>query len=787
MSTIYYDAHLNLPAHQHTQSLIERKKQQWAREREELAGLSENVPWGTRDSLQLYDRPNIKTRYVTKYQKETEYIRRDSSYSTSSSTTVPGTPRRRQHSAASINGGGPQQLPPLYKNQHFTYTPDEKSDKEMGGETSGYGSDNAHHTPEHLPRAGGEILRQHQHFPNNRQVLIATNHANNGYESSSSGREDRLKWGDRGVHLGRYWEPPAKEAMADTPGAPGWVKRGLERDTELVVVNNSSPAESPEQDYGDRPGTSSSSNTNRCYIRGQNVPIDTAELAERERRRQVALAHQEAIREQLEEREKRRQEERARLQQEEYEEERRIAREQEIEHQRQQEYERQRQEKEERERKRKEALREAIEIAEKEAKEEKAKQRLMRQNQLNYVDNVEKLDKDSKTRKNQNNERQQQLQEKTETLNALNIEKQNGGDKTQPNVELVKTNDEDKQIVILDREKNASSDSDTSTAPSITIPNHTFPNNITSENLAVLLQNPLAESLQMQNVQFVLIPTLNSVVPFSSLSLSSSSAQTQAMNSSTTRTENRLLTPTQYRNKKMTCDSATQTDFPDYRKELCEKLANIEICYETSRSRKERRSRSEMRHGELMEAQERPKWGVNRPPTRYLKQSEKDPLYQRRKMRQKLRQTKTYDDKRYSSDDSQTGSPRTYRKKRGFWKKDDALYAENIKVYQTEIIPLDSDKDHIYFRAKTQHAQHQCCSCRCYATKDAHTSQRNNSDRVDIMKIETPREYREKLPVCNNNNTEDGVLDKLTSIHNDLMLKDNWEERSVLYSPSRNP
>jgi len=39
-----------------------------------------------------------------------------------------------------------------------------------------------------------------------------------------------------------------------------------------------------------------------------------------------------------------------------------------------------------------------------------------------------------------------------------------------------------------------------------------------------------------------------------------------------------------------------------------------------------------------MRLEDRPKWGVNRPETQYIKQSEKDPYYQRR-LRQRLLRT----------------------------------------------------------------------------------------------------------------------------------------------------
>lgn len=132
-------------------------------------------------------------------------------------------------------------LPPLHRNHNYDGV--EKIEKDMGGETSGYGSDNA---PEH-----------HQSRWNHQA----------GYESSSSFRDDRLKWGDRGVGVGKFWMP---REITDydkvlTTEAPNWVKRGLQRDGELVV-SNTSPAESPEQDYGehDRPCTASTTTSQQA-------------------------------------------------------------------------------------------------------------------------------------------------------------------------------------------------------------------------------------------------------------------------------------------------------------------------------------------------------------------------------------------------------------------------------------------------------------------------------------------------------------------------------------------
>lgn len=126
-------------------------------------------------------------------------------------------------------------LPPLYKNQYNSYDRYER-EKELGGETSGYGSDNPNQTPDCVP------ANWHQ----------------SGYESSSS-RDDRPKWGDKGVGVGKFWQPKEEHFDKNHNEPPNWVKRGLQ-DGE-IVVSNTSPAESPEQRYEEheRPCTGSTS------------------------------------------------------------------------------------------------------------------------------------------------------------------------------------------------------------------------------------------------------------------------------------------------------------------------------------------------------------------------------------------------------------------------------------------------------------------------------------------------------------------------------------------------
>lgn len=314
---------------------------------------------------------------------------------------------------------------------------------------------------------------------------------------------------------------------------------------------------------------------------------------------------------------------------------------------------------------------------------------------------------------------------------------------------------------------------------------------------------PTLDSLQ--NIQYaVLIPAAGTQYPIAFPVNLPCQTDRSVLNSA--RTENRILTPTRYRNNVSKCDSSTQTDntFLSARsssetgdgrdKYLREKLSNLELNYENKR--RDRRSRSES-------VDERPKWGVNRPPTRYLKQSEKDPLYQRRKLRQKRENgNKSYDEKN-SSDDSQTGTPIRLRKKdlvdkrhsRARWRTEDRIFNGNVKMYQSELVPLESDKDQLYFKC--------CCSCRC----QHHRCSENV--RVDILKIDenSSRDEEESYDRRDNDiidrnkslpefdvseRTTTGhkvdILSKLTSLHNGLLLEqEKWENspRTPALSPHR--
>lgn len=336
------------------------------------------------------------------------------------------------------------------------------------------------------------------------------------------------------------------------------------------------------------------------------------------------------------------------------------------------------QEKSERERKRKEALQEVLEKA---AHERTDKQKLLKQNINENIKEKSKSPRKEEITLNINHEIQE------EKLNNEKIENKN-------EIKVKETNRMEDEV---------------NNNRSLT-PRHQQLLSLRDNNLALVLQSPLD---LLQGMQFaVLMPTLTNSLP---IAVPVAAENTNNIQQTSVRTQNRLLTPTQYRNNKQYCDSSTQTDSLDCNhnethdeKDIREKLSTLDINENRNKKRKEMLG-------------DRPKWGVNKPQMRYLKQSEKDPLYQRRKFKQKIRQIKVYNDKysnysARSSDDSQTNSPVHIRKRerasRASWRKNEQLFARNVSVYQTEIIPLESDRDQIYYKQHT----HRCC-CQCYSNK----------------------------------------------------------------------
>lgn len=195
-------------------------------------------------------------------------------------------------------------------------------------------------------------------------------------ESISSDDGSRLRWGDRGVGIGHLWEPVVHQPDSRLPQlesyrpTPKWVERGLRKEdgsqkADILIIHH--PDDEQYKNY--------SSDSQKNYLLGQNVRLTPEVIEERERKRRRALEHQNAIRQQLEDRERRRKEEKMNKLREERLEEERIKREQETERQRMEEEQRRNKEKEEKEKRKEQVMKAAIEMAERKAKEEKLHQR----------------------------------------------------------------------------------------------------------------------------------------------------------------------------------------------------------------------------------------------------------------------------------------------------------------------------------------------------------------------------------------------------------------------------
>ncbi|XP_018332191.1 histone-lysine N-methyltransferase, H3 lysine-79 specific-like isoform X2 [Agrilus planipennis] len=661
------------------QSLVERKKQQWAREKEELSRL--RTPWG---------KEIIQTR-----------SRQLSRASSNSDLYPPNNELNRRPS-----------LPPIHQSPTSSY---EEHEKDFGGETSGYGSDNPNHTPEQR--------KWNEQYAN--------------------------PWGSQS-DVKTFWETP--DEISKIKDAPGWLKRGLQRNVELIVAN-SSPSESPEQDYKhdfdhDRPSTGSSGSQTRSFIRGQNIPLDPVEVAEREQKRQRALAHQEAIKLQLEEKERKKKEERERKLNEERMEEVRLEKEREIERERVEREQKALKEKQEKEQKRKEAMKQALELAQKQA-EEMRKQKT----RTNVIlpecsaENPEKCQKPESKEEVEDSKIRKQLKEIDTSFEETEIKKVS----------------QESSNKILDNSIDCAVNNRPGTsAKLIQTPNQHL---ILQPSLETINSMPFALLMSNGNGGTSLVPIAIPITTFGE-------------EQSPKRTINRVLTPSSYRHRKFR-NSSTQTDSSfllDRRKcnknRISAQKKRIFSNYESSRRG------SRVGTSDSLNLSDRPKWGANRPHTRYLKQSEKDLLYQRRKSRTKRCQSRNYERKDnnyspHSSDDSETASANVYsnnetikKRTRALWQKQDNI--SGLNPLKTEIIPLETHNNQIYYKLP----ECEKCFCRCH---------NSNTTTTDILKID----HDTKNNNLNNNNqnliVNNEITDRLTNtFQNQLHLKEETDSLCTL-------
>ncbi|XP_047993399.1 histone-lysine N-methyltransferase, H3 lysine-79 specific-like isoform X1 [Leguminivora glycinivorella] len=637
-------------------TLVQQKKQQWAREREEMSHLY--LPWGSGE------------RYTNRVQARNQFA---------STLEL----HKQPYEYEEVSHQRSPSLPPIH---HIDdKSKDEKKTKEVlnrnipsakrfafydedgEGDTSGYGSETVNHRGQGRVHDGARNpVMAWQHDTKEDRNRPNSGGRSEGQWSGRSPRstteEGRPRWGDRGVATGRLWEPTAPherlpQMQNQKKGTPSWVERGLnmiDNTAEVLVIDQRSSTNSG---FDCDRSSCNGSDEGRTFLRGQNVPLEPEIKAQRENKRIKALELQSAILSQLEDREKRRQEEREMKLREERLEEIRLQRQQEQDKLRVEEERRRHEEKQLLEQRKLEALKKALEDAERAAKLEKEKRFSSHKQTMNQSFPLE-------------------TRSKRDTL------------ETKPKIEdnLVETIQISETIspTKTDRTydvhsaKSQKPDSNSNQTTEFNSPRSTGPGNL---NLYIHSVPPLALTDNRFNIVPIGINGNGEIVNGQSNAIQLAVLVPQNLNNnyfnvsmntvsnSESLETGKVLTPNKYRGPR-TKDVATQTDLKMYKSTTDRKTdteeveRNVDKDYpnidenapqERSHNSMKKDRRSDERYKKDLE--NRPKWGVNRPAAQYKKQSEKDPFYsQKRKMRQKYRsQARQY--LSHSSDDSRSPSP----------------------------------------------------------------------------------------------------------------------------------
>ncbi|XP_045026120.1 uncharacterized protein LOC116917800 isoform X2 [Daphnia magna] len=355
-------------------SLMELKRQQWAREREEAK--IDWCPWG---------RPGCGA--PLKWQRTS--ARSDSRLTPADNKKddnylPPLNWSTHQHEPLQAPATAPPLPPPRGSKRHVSHPVTD-------GETSGYQSDNHFIDPSvnyHLrPRHQQSSPREHKVTclpPHSPSVIkhSAKEHLDSDHHDGSNGisaRADhkfleRKKWVQDGtVPYDLY--PECLPQIYDRSTPPRWVARPMNTFAQTEFHTS-----------GDSPNISHraiqhcATNAAPSFLRGQNVVVDVAELAERERKRAKANELQRVLLQQLAEKENQKLLERKRQQEEEERQEQELRRHLEAERRQIEEEQRRIQEKKEAEERRLEAVKEAIAGAQQNALAEKQARRRNLQN-----------------------------------------------------------------------------------------------------------------------------------------------------------------------------------------------------------------------------------------------------------------------------------------------------------------------------------------------------------------------------------------------------------------------
>nr|KAF7421953.1 hypothetical protein H0235_009789 [Vespula pensylvanica] len=563
----------------------------------------------------------------------------------------------------------------------------------------------------------------------------------------------------------------------DPPPPPSWLSR-LDQSSQVLVINHDS-ASSPDSSTTGSTG----SDTTKTYLRGQNIPVDANILQEREVRRQKALELQNAIKQQLEEKDRQRKEEKARRLREEQLEEERIKRERDKEKERFEEEQRKLKEKEEAKLKKAEAMREILQAAENSAKEEKKNRRKrieMEETTLNPTsEGYEFKTKQYPVKNCTDNKSQEHLDN---CCNESQISK-DAKEISEKNI-----NHEKEKIVHLEK-----SESTTEEINSVQVP--------ISKDVAIVLSGRLEDSellkkANLQLVNLVVTPSPRKSENESGLSLGldvlmknlgSPILAKSSSRISPTITENRLLTPSKYR---MTSgrDFGTQTDIESDLQDLREKIQESSTKDGSIKERKDTTNanrRDVEKSTNVCQAEElptktfarsksqprpsiesRPRWNANRPGTRYRTQSEKDPHYQRR-LRLRKRQVESSDEGSRSPSPERRKPINTKIKMRNSIRrklKVDSYDADLSMDSLNSVVPLRIDRNG-------------------KINIETNPNNRNHKRLLDINhmdEIEGKPENKQSNIWCGRE-----ILEKLNSLRNGLLMKQiEWDPNRSLVSPT---
>ncbi|XP_013172682.1 PREDICTED: uncharacterized protein LOC106121524 isoform X1 [Papilio xuthus] len=643
-------------------SLVQQKKQQWAREREEMSQLY--LPWGAGE------------RYTTRLQVRNQFassleLHKQSSYEYQE-------PVQRQRSPS---------LPPIHQIDAGKQIKEDRRYKEVlnrnissakrfsfydedgEGDTSGYGSETVNHMNIRNQNGTSDrnpVVAWQQDGKENRKQNVSVRGGTTAIDSTWSTRspapeEGRPRWGDRGVATGRLWEPTAPTArlpqmQIQKKGTPSWVERGLnmlDNTSDVLVVDQRSSTNSGLD--CDR-SSCNGSEEGKTFLRGQNVPLEPEVRAQRENKRTKALELQSAILNQLEDREKRRQEERERQLREDRLEEIRIKRQQEEDRLKMEEEKRKHEEKQMMEQRKLDALKKALEDAERKARNEKEKKFKCHRQMCNSTESVFE-------------------DENPKLCENVTVEKPQRNDLISPT----------KSSRTYDIHSPKSQKKDCSSRQSTAF-NSPRPMGAGNVNLFIHNIPPIA----LADNQFNIVPLgingngeivstqpnslqLAVLVPQNLSNNNLYNVSVNPLNNNDILEGRKIITPQKYRTLR-TKDAFTQTEADLLRYKVDKNVETIDIERDIDKDypnidenapqdggrgtfKKDRRLRSEERYKKDIE--NRPKWGANKPVAQYKKQSEKDPFYsQKRKVRQKHRpQARQYMSQ--SSDDSRSPSPPT--------------------------------------------------------------------------------------------------------------------------------